>query len=321
MQIVYGLILQYPCCPFKYLCSLHVVVSSRIEVSYQEAVALKRQEELIREEEAAGQAENELKSKRVATEKEKRAKKKQAKQKRNSRKAKERVKDERCNQVPERLQLETPLEERISDSFLQQEIPSEERISDSFPSGQVELVNEKIGTLEDASDVSDAGDDVIEVVQPGSNDRDSSPINWDIDTSETHLATEASVSDVQNGQSEKRSQSAMDDSSSTCSTDSVPSVTMSGPYKGSSLQSNNNIQSRNRGKGRNEETHERMGLTNGGNIPRSETIIVDGHSHDVTGSKVPRPESEASVFSIKSEMQRLEKNLVEKVKFILILMF
>ncbi|RRT59609.1 hypothetical protein B296_00009555 [Ensete ventricosum] len=310
MQIVYGLILQYPCCPsFKYLCSLHVVVSSRIEVSYQEAVALKRQEELIREEEAAGQAENELKSKRGATEKEKRAKKKQ---KRNSRKAKERVKDERCNQVPERLQLETPLEERISDSFLQQEIPSEERISDSFPSEQVELVNEKIGTLEDASDVSDAGDDVIEVVQPGSNDRDSSPINWDIDTSETHLATEASVSDVQNGQSEKRSQSAMDDSSSTCSTDSVPSVTMSGPYKGSSLQSNNNIQSRNRGKGRNEETHERMGLTNGGNIPRSETIIVDGHSHDVTGSKVPRPESEASVFSIKSEMQRLEKNLVEK---------
>lgn len=77
MQIVCGLILQYPCCPFKYLCSSHVVVSSRIEVSYQEAVALKRQEELIREEEAAGQAENELKSKRGVTEKEKRAKKKQ----------------------------------------------------------------------------------------------------------------------------------------------------------------------------------------------------------------------------------------------------
>lgn len=51
--------------------------SSRIEVAYQEAVALKRQEELIREEEAAGQAENELKGKRGASEKEKRAKKKQ----------------------------------------------------------------------------------------------------------------------------------------------------------------------------------------------------------------------------------------------------
>lgn len=55
----------------------YVAGSSRIEVSYQEAVALKRQEELIREEEAAGQVEHELKSKRGAAEKEKRAKKKQ----------------------------------------------------------------------------------------------------------------------------------------------------------------------------------------------------------------------------------------------------
>ncbi|WOK99407.1 MATH domain-containing protein [Canna indica] len=53
-----------------------VQIFSRIEVSYQEAVALMRQEELIREEEAAGLAEHE-KSKRGATEKEKRAKKKQ----------------------------------------------------------------------------------------------------------------------------------------------------------------------------------------------------------------------------------------------------
>lgn len=46
-------------------------------MAYQEAVALKRQEELIREEEAAGLAEIELKAKRSAAEKEKRAKKKQ----------------------------------------------------------------------------------------------------------------------------------------------------------------------------------------------------------------------------------------------------
>lgn len=58
---------------FKLLLS----TSSRIEVAYQEAVALKRQEELIREEEAAGQAEIELRSRRLAAEKEKRAKKKQ----------------------------------------------------------------------------------------------------------------------------------------------------------------------------------------------------------------------------------------------------
>ena len=49
--------------------------SNKIEVAYQEAVALKRQEELIREEEAAWLAESGQKAKR--TEKEKKSKKKQ----------------------------------------------------------------------------------------------------------------------------------------------------------------------------------------------------------------------------------------------------
>lgn len=52
-------------------------VCSKIEVAYQEAVALKRQEELIREEEAAWMAEGEQKSKRGASVKEKKSKKKQ----------------------------------------------------------------------------------------------------------------------------------------------------------------------------------------------------------------------------------------------------
>ena len=50
---------------------------NRVEVAYREAVALKRQEELIREEEAAGLAETEHRAKREAAEKEKRSKKKQ----------------------------------------------------------------------------------------------------------------------------------------------------------------------------------------------------------------------------------------------------
>ena len=52
---------------------------SGIEVAYQEAVALKRQEELIREEEEAGLLEHQMKGKRGggANEKDKRAKKKQ----------------------------------------------------------------------------------------------------------------------------------------------------------------------------------------------------------------------------------------------------
>ncbi|KAF6142787.1 hypothetical protein GIB67_002651 [Kingdonia uniflora] len=41
----------------------------RIEVAYQEAIALKRQKELIREEDAAGQAESELKARRGAAKK------------------------------------------------------------------------------------------------------------------------------------------------------------------------------------------------------------------------------------------------------------
>ena len=51
--------------------------SNRIEVAYLEAIALRRQEELIREEEAAEQAEIELKARREIAEREKRIKKKQ----------------------------------------------------------------------------------------------------------------------------------------------------------------------------------------------------------------------------------------------------
>lgn len=51
--------------------------SNKIEVAYQEAIALKRQEELIREEEAAWLAESEQRAKRGANDKEKKSKKKQ----------------------------------------------------------------------------------------------------------------------------------------------------------------------------------------------------------------------------------------------------
>lgn len=63
-----------------FFCFLHFVSVSGIEVAYQEAVALKRQEELIREEEEeAGLLEHQMKGKRGggANEKDKRAKKKQ----------------------------------------------------------------------------------------------------------------------------------------------------------------------------------------------------------------------------------------------------
>ncbi|XP_062222868.1 TNF receptor-associated factor homolog 1a-like isoform X2 [Phragmites australis] len=76
-------------------------IFSGIEVAYQEAVALKRQEELIREEELL---ENEMKGKRgSAIEKDKRTKKKQAKQKKNNRKVKDKEREEKSDSnFPER---------------------------------------------------------------------------------------------------------------------------------------------------------------------------------------------------------------------------
>lgn len=93
--------------------------------------------------------------------------------------------------------------------------------------------------LEDGSDVSDSVDCVPEVNHPDIEDRGASPVNWDTDTSEMHPSTETScrgsngLSAAQNGIS-GRNLYVMDDSSSTCSTDSAPSVAMNAPHRGTS---------------------------------------------------------------------------------------
>ncbi|XP_062180076.1 TNF receptor-associated factor homolog 1b-like [Phragmites australis] len=94
-------------------------IFSGIEVAYQEAVALKRQEELIREEEEAGLLENQMKGKRGggANEKDKRAKKKQAKQKKNNRKVKDKERGEKCEvKILERFRDEIAIDD--SDGLL-----------------------------------------------------------------------------------------------------------------------------------------------------------------------------------------------------------
>ncbi|XP_008794034.2 TNF receptor-associated factor homolog 1b isoform X2 [Phoenix dactylifera] len=272
-------------------------IFSRIEVAYQEAVALKRQEELIREEEAAGQAENELRAKRGAVEKEKRAKKKQGKQKRNNRKGKDRGRDEKSDAI---------VQEK-----LQQQNPSDERGLDDFPSKKTESVIEKIDTLEDASDVSN-GDEVAEILQPDLDDRANSTINWDTDASEIRPPMEATSSEVQNGQTDKRNPSVMDDSSSTCSTDSVPSIVMNGPYKASTLPIKSQASPSRAKNLRGKEIHERTGFTHGGNNPPSNTTVDAGRSCDVSSSRSSQPESEAVVLSSKNrdeEAVYLQKKL------------
>ncbi len=121
----------------------------------------------------------------------------------------------------------------------QQENPYDEK-EDSIME-EVRPMVEKPDLLEDVSDASDSVDGVPEVLRSDLEDRDASPVNWDTDTSEVHPPMEvsssgiSSLSSVQNGVAERKSHSVMDDSSSTCSTDSVPSVVMVGPYKGNSF--------------------------------------------------------------------------------------
>jgi len=108
---------------------------------------------------------------------------------------------------------------------------------------EAQTLSEKPDAMDDISDVSDSVDGVTEMLHPDSEDRDTSPVNWDTDASEVHPPTEAcnkgigDVSSRQNGMSDKRCSSAIDDSSSTCSSDSLPSVVMIDPYKGNSFSS------------------------------------------------------------------------------------
>lgn len=134
----------------------------------------------------------------------------QAKQKKNNRKVKDKVRDEKLSSI-------------VQDS-MKEDFEIKEPLS-----AESEMVVEKIEALEDVSDVSDSVDCEPEVLPIDSEDRDTSPVNWDTDTSEVQPPTEACssglsvLSGVQNG-TEGRSPSAVDDSSSTCSSDSVPCV-------------------------------------------------------------------------------------------------
>ncbi|CAN6439439.1 unnamed protein product [Victoria cruziana] len=277
------------------------IYCNRIEVAYQEAVALKRQEELIREEEAAWQAENDLKSKRAASDKEKRTKKKQAKQKRNNRK-KDKAKDEKSGALHDKHQKQTILEERTLVEFSAKE--------------QSDLAKCDVQEC-DVSDVSDTVEDNGETCLPAE-DRDVSPVNWDTDISEIHPATEASGSEIniqpaENGTIDKKNRTAMDDSSSTCSTDSVPSFVMNGQRKGHALYGHNSQTSPSREK--NEQTKEcndQIGSTHDGDrrsldpIPNAGLVCDDSSNCGSNG-----PES-GSLLTLKDRTcwvdQRFEKD-------------
>ncbi|MCO5586445.1 hypothetical protein L7F22_040385 [Adiantum nelumboides] len=187
---------------------------NRVEVEYLEAIALKRQEELIREEEAAGQAEIELKARREAAEKEKRNKKKQAKQRRNNRKEKERDGEEKQPGAGGQSRLG----EGSTSSRAALSLSKEASIRTA------EVVDE-----DDDSSVLDNTDGIVGTLQAAIEDGDADRIFWEREGSDLHHSMEASFSggscidSAQNGHSNRKKQSLLDDSSSTCSSDSIPS--------------------------------------------------------------------------------------------------
>ncbi|KAL0548176.1 hypothetical protein IC582_012622 [Cucumis melo] len=279
-------------------------IFSKVEVAYQEAIALKRQEELIREEEAAWQAESEQKARRLASEKDKKSKKKQAKQKRNNRKSKDKGREEKAN-------LTALIREQVN--------PSNGKEEDTIVD-EVQPVVEKSDMPEGGSDVSDSVEGASELLQPDSEDRDASPVNWDTDTSEVHPLMEASssgissLSSAQTPLSDKKSLSVMDDSSSTCSTDSVPSVVMNGPYKENSFHNYKKQKSPSGGKNQQKDAaYDRNSCTNEMDNQSSELPADIEDRSDVCGSNKPK-ESDPVVInhSVRGKIKRVEQQGVKK---------
>ncbi|KAL4273635.1 hypothetical protein GQ457_13G025730 [Hibiscus cannabinus] len=285
------------------------IFSNKIEVAYQEAIALKRQEELIREE-AAWLAESEQKARQGASEKEKKSKKKQAKQKRNNRKGKDKGREEKAVvAAQEKHQEGQPDDEKEASMVVEQ------------------LVPEKADVLGDVSDVSDSVDGAIEVLQPDSEDKDSGPVNCDTDIPEIQLPTESSgsgsgirgLSCVQNEVTDKRSPSMTDDSSSTCLTDSVRSVVMNGPSKGNSSSNNHNKKSPSRGKNQRSKTSSDLNnkITESSN-QASYTALDAGDQNEVSESiKAGESESEAAVSLVLDQTKWVKQDTVKKEEVLL----
>ncbi|KAL1184171.1 hypothetical protein V6Z11_A01G026700 [Gossypium hirsutum] len=170
---------------------------------------------------------------------------------------------------------------------------------------EVRLVPEKSYLPDDVSDVSEAVDCGIEALQPDSEDRCASPVGWDTDTSEVHPPTEASSSGIsslscmQNEVADKRSPSTMDDSSSTCSTDSVPSVVTNVSYKGNLYSNNQNKKSPSRGKNQRSKTSSDDGSWTTETDNQTPSPALDGGDcNDASeSSKAGESESEAALSS------------------------
>jgi hypothetical protein len=108
-------------------------------------------------------------------------------------------------------------------------IASDDRILDNFLR-QEEEISSNADNPEEVSDISDNRDDNSDALHIDIEDRESSPVNWETDASETQTTVRGS-GEMQNDQAGKMT-SFVDDSLSTCSSDSVPSVILNGSNTG-----------------------------------------------------------------------------------------
>lgn len=286
--------------------------SNRVEVAYLEAIALKRQEELIREEEAAGQAEIELKARREAAEKEKRNKKKQAKQRRNNRKEKEKDGEEK-----------QPAAGRES---RQGEGSTSSRATLSFSKGtSITVTTTDLVDDDDDSSVLDNTDGIVGTLRAAQEDGDADQIFWEREGSEFHQTMEASFSggscidSSQNGRSNRKQEVVLDDSSSTCSSDSFPSNNASSGVSGRrrSNTSDQNPMSMNRVRGRiGSDRDLRFGETKG--VLRGRVGSV-GSTEASSSNSLGGLDAETVIASLKKRVQWLQQRLLEKEEEVVLL--
>ncbi|KAL0884448.1 hypothetical protein Bca101_008429 [Brassica carinata] len=248
------------------------IFNSKIEVAYREAVALKRQEELIREEEEEWLAETEQRAKRgAAAEREKKSKKKQAKQKRNRNKGKDKRKEEKVT-------FATHEEEK------------------DLVTEKAQSLVQKTDTLGDVSDISDSVDGSAEILHPDLEDGDSSSLHWDTEAVEIHpppsggSSRENAISvSTANGIAERKNQSTMEDSSSTCSNDSIRSGFTNGSYKGNRNQNSPN-------KGKNQQRSQ--------NSTCESDWVVVSHNQEPESSRNRSPVGKAQIVVNSVDMDR-----------------
>lgn len=280
--------------------------SNRVEVAYREAIALKRQEELIREEEAAGQAEIELKAKREAAEKEKRTKKKQAKQRRNNRKENEKVVEEKHISV-------------VQDPRQRDDSTSSTTTRTCLLKGPSNTTVD-LGDEDDDLSVLDTNDNIVGTLGPAVEDGDADHALWEREGSETNQVMEASfsgslcVNSAQDGRSDRKHQALLDDSSSTCSSDSIPSLcaASNGSSRRRLILPDKNDTSINRGRGRADKN---LRLAEADGIRSGRSGTAEASSSCSSGTL----DAETVIASLKQQVQWLKQRLTEKEEEVVML--